>query len=117
MRFEFSFRHMDSSESLENYTIEKVGQSLERFLDQSFLCHTTFSVEGNRHCVHMGVHGEGHHRFESDASTDDMYASIEKVTSNLRKLLLKSKEKMKHHKGHEPLHEIAAHAEEDDDES
>lgn len=96
MQFQYTFRHVDTSEALKEYTgeqLEKVG----RFLLKDSRWQIFYSM-GRYDCqVEIVVNGPWGH-FKSMASADDFYAAVDLAADKLGKQFQKTKEKHQHHK-------------------
>lgn len=98
MQCRFSFKHMETSESLSNYANEKIISKIERFSTKPIEAHVTFEVEGHMHHTHVNVHGGDGFNFQVDATSPDMYASVDLVIDKLEAQLKRRKERLKKHK-------------------
>jgi putative sigma-54 modulation protein len=106
MRFQFSFKHMDSSEALKNYAEGKLRQEIQKFATKPVDCHLTFSVDRHNHTTHLSFNGGDGFMFQVDHTCTDMYGSVDHVVDKLETQLRKQKEKIKHHKGHKPKRDL-----------
>lgn len=98
MQCRFSFKHMESSQALADYAKEKIVSKVERFATKPIEAHVTFEVDSNQHHVHVNVHGGDGFNIQIDATSIDMYASIDLMIDKLEARLKKQKEKLKDHK-------------------
>ncbi len=103
MRFQFSFKNMDSSPALTDYATDKLNEGLDRFITKPIEAHVTFSLEGSMHHAHCSVQAGDGFGIQVDAESKDMYKTIDMMTTKLLSQLRKKKEKLKHHKGHQKL--------------
>lgn len=99
MRFKFSFKHMETSDALKNYTQTKMQHEIQKFATKPVECHITFSVDRHNHTAHLSFNGGDGFDFEVDHTCTDMYGSVDHVAHKLETQLRKQKEKLKHHKG------------------
>jgi len=106
MRFQFSFKHMDSSEALRNYAETKIKQEIQKFATKPVECHLTFAVDRYNHTAHLSFNGGDGFAFQVDHTCTDMYGSVDHVVHKLETQLRKQKEKLKHHKGQKSKRDI-----------
>lgn len=88
-----TFRHVDSSEALKNYVIEKLGK-VQKVVDQTFDAQVTLSVEKFRHIAEVFLTGKGI-TIKAFESTDDLYSAIDLVSDKVERQLKKYREKKK----------------------
>jgi putative sigma-54 modulation protein len=94
MNISITFRHMDATEAVKIYANEKVAK-LQRFLRGSMKSQVTLSCQQDRlHRVEVDVHA-GHDHFHAHETSEDMYASIDKVTDKIERQILSAKESIK----------------------
>jgi putative sigma-54 modulation protein len=106
MRFQFSFKHMDSSEALKNYAQSKIQHEIQKFATKPVECHVTFAVDRHNHMAHLSFNGGDGFDFEVDHTCTDMYGSVDHLAHKLETRLRKQKEKLKYHKGRKSRGEI-----------
>jgi putative sigma-54 modulation protein len=111
MRFQFSFKHMDSSEALQRYAEVKILQEIQKFATKPVECHLTFAVDRHNHTAHLSFNGGDGFTFQVDHTCTDMYGSVDHMVHKLETQLRKQKEKLKHHKGHKSKRDIISIAE------
>lgn len=110
MQISITFRHMEASQALRDYVDSKIGH-MEKFLIKPTEVHVILSVEKYRHRAEIVLH-EQNFKAAGDEVSDDMYKSIDSAISKIETQVKKHKQKLQnHHKHHQPLHEIAAQAE------
>ncbi|MBF0440917.1 MAG: ribosome-associated translation inhibitor RaiA [Oligoflexales bacterium] len=97
MQFQFSFKHMETSASLQKYTEEKLRSQIEKFVTKPIEAHVTFSVDNHRHIAHCSLTGGDGFSIEVEHSCEDMYGSVDKLLDKLTVQLKKKKEKLKGH--------------------
>lgn len=83
MNITITFRHVDSSEAIKKHAMEKFGK-LQRFLRRPMTARVTLSLDKLKHCAETRISSGGEH-FEAHEATDDMYASIDRVTQKLER--------------------------------
>jgi putative sigma-54 modulation protein len=93
-----TFRHMDKSNALRDYAIEKT-ERLNKYLHEPVEVHWVLSVEKIRHIADATVVAGGV-TIKGQESTQDMYSAIDAVTDKLEKQVRRHKDKVKHHKMH-----------------
>ncbi|MBI5642443.1 MAG: ribosome-associated translation inhibitor RaiA [Deltaproteobacteria bacterium] len=98
MRVTVTFRHMESSEALKSYAIEKTDR-LSKYLFEPIEVHWVLSVEKIRHKADANIVANGV-TIKAVEDTQDMYAAIDMVIEKLEKQVIKHKEKVKDHKPH-----------------
>ncbi len=99
MKFQFLFKHMDTSEALKEYAQEKLGDRIEKFASKAIDASVTFSVEHKHHTVHCTLNAGDGFRLEVEHSCLDMYGAVDKVAAKLGARLKRQKEKLKDHRG------------------
>ncbi len=98
MQLNVSGHHIDVTEALKAYVIEKFTK-LERHYDHITNVHVVLSVEKLVHKAEATAHAAGAELF-ADAVADDLYAAIDKLTDKLDRQVIKHKEKLiRHHQG------------------
>lgn len=94
----FTFRHVEPSEGVKNYTTEKLGR-LQKFLHSAGTADAVFSMERHLFTADIAVHGEGM-RLSGAHESEDMYASIDlaidKIDRQLRDWKASQNDKKKH---------------------
>ena len=83
MSVNITFRHIDGTEAIKAHTTEKIGK-LQRFLRKPISAKVTLSLEKLQHSVDVSV-SSGGERYEAHESSEDMYASIDKVIAKLER--------------------------------
>jgi len=91
-----TFRNTDSTEALKNYCTEKVKSCLKKFIHDNTEAHVVLMVEKTRHKAEISFHVDGA-SFSCSEESDDLYASIDAMTSALASQLRKHKEKITSH--------------------
>jgi putative sigma-54 modulation protein len=88
-----TFRHVDPSQALKDYVVEKLGK-LQKVIEKAFEANVTLSVEKYRHIaeVYMTAPGITIKAFES---TEDLYSAIDLVCDKVERQLKKYREKQK----------------------
>lgn len=81
MNISITFRHMDTSEAVTKYASAKIAK-LQRFLRNPLMGKLTFSIDRKKHVVEARISSGGEH-VEAHETSDDMYASIDRVMDKL----------------------------------
>jgi putative sigma-54 modulation protein len=91
MNIAVTFRHMSATEAVKAYATEKVAR-LQRFLREPMKSQVTLSCQHDRlHTVEVEVHA-GHAHLHAHETSEDMYASIDKVADKIERQILSAKE-------------------------
>lgn len=99
MKVDFSFKHVDVSDSLMEYAQERL-EKLEKFELKPMDVHFTVSMHKHE-CIVECAMIEGRRKFRAEAVSDDFYRSVEMVINKLWRQLSKDKRRLKHHKNQE----------------
>jgi putative sigma-54 modulation protein len=83
MNITVTFRHVDASKAIKDRATEKLAK-LQKFLRQPMTARVTVSLEKLLHKVEAGISSGGEH-YEAHETTEDMYASIDKVLEKLER--------------------------------
>ena len=96
MKWKHSFKHVDISEALKQFTEERFDK-LEKYLLKESTANIYYTMEKHLCCVEMTVkNGNGH--FKAHASGDTFYVAVDQLAQKLSKQFSKQKEKMQAHK-------------------
>jgi putative sigma-54 modulation protein len=104
MKITVTFRHMDTTEALKQYAIDKI-EKVERYFDKPISVHVVLSVEKINHIADVTIATKGA-TIKVTESTNDMYASIDMVIDKIERKLKRHKDKVKDHK-HKSVSEIS----------
>ena len=86
-----TFRHMNATEAVKGYATGKVAR-MQRFLRAPMKCQVTLSCQQDRlHKVEVEIHSGPAH-FHAHETSEDMYASIDKVLDKIERQVLSAKE-------------------------
>ena len=96
MHIDFKFRHMESSDAIKNYAIDKLSR-LQKYLRTPLDAQVTFSIERHFQCVDVNLIVEGEH-LQGRAEQEDMYASIDLVVDKIQRQINRSKELHHNHR-------------------
>jgi putative sigma-54 modulation protein len=83
MNITITFRHVDSSDAIKQHAADKFGK-LQRFLRRPMTARVTLSLDKLKHVAETRISSGGEH-FEAREATEDMYASIDRVTRKLER--------------------------------
>ena len=97
MQLTVTFRHMEPSEQLKEYSREKLAR-LEKYLDAVVEAEVVMTVEKFRRRVEVLIVSDGL-KIKAEEETEDMYSAIDMVADKLEKQVKRRREKMKTHKG------------------
>ncbi|MBV9947500.1 MAG: ribosome-associated translation inhibitor RaiA [Myxococcales bacterium] len=90
MNITITFRHMDASDAIKAYATEKVAR-MQRFLRWPMHGQVTMWCQHERlHSVEVDIHA-GHAHFHAHETSEDMYASIDKVIDKIERQILSAK--------------------------
>ncbi|MBW1645037.1 MAG: ribosome-associated translation inhibitor RaiA [Deltaproteobacteria bacterium] len=97
MNIQVTFRHMETTEALKEYAIEKVSK-IKKYLDAPVEVHVVLSVEKFRHIAEVTFTINGY-VVKGQEETDDMYAAIDMVMDKIERQVRRYKEKLKSKRG------------------
>ena len=83
MNISITFRHMDPSDAIKTYAIDKVSK-LQKFLREPMTAKVTLSLDKLRRVAETRLSSGGAH-LEAKESSEDMYASIDKMIDKLER--------------------------------
>lgn len=92
MKFTFTEKKVDLPNKVKAYAEKKVGK-LDRYFKTDGEAFVTFSVEKDRNCCEVTVHG-GNTIFRASESTSDMFASIDAAVGTLERQIRKNKTRL-----------------------
>jgi putative sigma-54 modulation protein len=82
---------MNATDAVKGYATEKVAR-MQRFLRVPMKCQVTLSCQHDRvHRVEVEIHS-GSARFHAHETSEDMYASIDKVSDKIERQIVSAKE-------------------------
>ena len=91
MNIAVTFRHMNATEAVKGYATDKVSR-MQRFLRSPMKSQVTLSCQQDRlHSVEVEIHA-GAARFHAHETSEDMYASIDKVVDKIERQIVSAKE-------------------------
>ena len=100
MHFQFSFKNMNSSPSLQAYAEQKLKEKIAKFVSKPIAAHIGFSAVRHQHSLHLSLEaGDGLSVQVEHTSDGDPQALVDEVVEKLTNKLRRQKEKLKDHKG------------------
>lgn len=96
MKLNFTFKHLDHSDSLVNYAEEKLSD-VGRFLLKEGYGNVYISKQKNEFCIEISVNTREKY-FKATAYGTDPYSTVDVATEKLEKQFLKIKQQAKYHK-------------------
>jgi putative sigma-54 modulation protein len=96
MNLNITFRHVEPSEALKQYALEKV-ERLTRYFEGLVEGHVTLAQEKIRHMAEVTLQANGL-RINAKEEKADFYSAIDNVVDKLERQLVRYKEKLKRHK-------------------
>ncbi|MFW7379800.1 MAG: ribosome hibernation-promoting factor, HPF/YfiA family [Oligoflexus sp.] len=98
MSLQVSFRNMESSTALDHYARQKIRDVLEKFISADPTnIQLTFQVDNLDHVAHCDLHLGKVGNISIDASSESMYASVDKLVDKLQRQLRKEKNRLVEH--------------------
>ncbi|NNM43738.1 MAG: ribosome-associated translation inhibitor RaiA [Chlamydiae bacterium] len=94
-RIDIMGRNVQVTEPMKDYAIEKISK-IERFHPHILDVHVTMDIQKLEHTVTIFIHFS-HMKIKVHASSNDMYASIDKATEKLRTQIRRWKDKIQDH--------------------
>ncbi len=108
MQVSVTFRHMDASDALRSYAVEKVDRICSKYLKNAVEAHVILAA--NRHRQHnlaeINIHAS-QFDISAHAENPDLYAGIDFAIDKVEAQLRKHKDRINDRKGRASLHEIA----------
>ncbi len=96
MKLKHTFRHLDVSDSLTEYSQRRIVE-ISRFLLKEGQGSAHYSKSNHNFCVEITINTP-HKYFKASAEGEDIYGAVDEVVSKLERQLLKSKKAVKNHK-------------------
>ena len=95
MQVNVTFRHMDPSDAVRDYALDKVKR-VEKYLQPPVELHIILEVVKFMHRAELNLTAKGVH-VSAEEVTSDMYAAIDKAVDRLERQVQRHKEKVKGH--------------------
>ncbi len=89
MNISITFRHVASSEAIKAHAEDKLSK-LQKFLRQPMTAKVTLSIDGLKQIAEARISSGGEH-LEAKESSEDMYASIDRIMEKLERQIRGSK--------------------------
>ena len=102
MQLSTTFRHMDASQAVREYSEEKLEKLRKYFHKEPIAAHAVFSVErGFNHVADINITLPSGLLINAKETTEDMYSSIDLAVARIERQVRKWKEKIRDHKPHD----------------
>ena len=102
MQLSTTFRHMDASQAVREYSEEKLEKIRKYFHKDPIAAHAVFSVErGFNHVADINITLPSGLIINAKETTEDMYSSIDLAVARIERQVRKWKDKIRDHKPHE----------------
>ncbi len=98
MNLKISFRHMESTPSLESKIKEK-AEHLKKYFKGKMNVEWICSIEDSCHKSKVSVHA-GHNYFHSEATSEDLYKTFDKALSKIEGQIREKHKQLKDHLHH-----------------
>ncbi len=102
MNLNVAGRHMDVTEAMKAYAMEKVGK-LPHFYDSLQSADVSFAADAGEYVVEIIAHGKGKSTFVARHQGKDMYGCLDQCVHKLEQQVRKHKDRVRDRQG--PTHE------------
>lgn len=106
MNINITFRHLDATDAIKDHVEGKL-EKFKKYLIRPIDVHVILEVEKIRQKCEITLQAKDFSAVAHEES-EDMYASIDNAVHKLERQMQKHKEKIKHHKGHTPIHDVTS---------
>lgn len=108
MQVSVTFRHMDASDALRDYAVEKAQRTASKYLKNALESHVILIANRHRQqfTAEINIHAAGYD-ISAHADNSDLYAAIDFAMDKVEAQLRKHKDRINDRKGRASLHEIA----------
>ena len=96
MKLNFTFKHLDRSEALENYTKEKL-EGVGRFLLKDGYANVYCSKQNHEFCLEVSVNTREKY-YRAVAIHEDPYQAVDSVVDKLERQFLKTRKVVQNHR-------------------
>jgi putative sigma-54 modulation protein len=93
MNIAITFRQMESTDAVKGYAHDKIGR-LQKFLREPMKGQVKLSCQSRLHSAEVDIHAGGSH-YHAHETSEDMYASIDKVLDKLEHQIRSNKSSQK----------------------
>ncbi|MBP9707493.1 MAG: ribosome-associated translation inhibitor RaiA [Oligoflexales bacterium] len=97
MEFQFTFKQMDSSQSMINYSQQKIEDVVNKYMAHPIKVHMRFSSVQDRHYVSCHVTGSEGFNYLVHNLGESMYSCIDRLVDKLESRLRRHKDKLRSH--------------------
>jgi putative sigma-54 modulation protein len=106
MEVTVTFRHMEATDALRNYAIEKLTK-LTRYIDKLMEANIVLSLEKHRHIAEVTINAN-RITINGREETNDMHSAIDLVMDKIERQVKKYKDKIRNHKPNPHIQDINA---------
>jgi len=99
MNIHITFRHTEPTDAIRDYAVERIFSSLVKYLRNANDVHVILSVEKRDQNAEIIIRGRDG-KLSAEATTSDLYASIDKAALILSKQLKRKREKIRYVRDH-----------------
>jgi len=104
MQLSVTFRHMDASDALKEYSREKV-ERIRKYFPDPMKAHVVLICDrGYNHIADVMITLHNGIIIKGEETTEDMYSSIDLVMAKIERQVRRYKEKIRDHKGRDSNH-------------
>jgi putative sigma-54 modulation protein len=104
MQMSVTFRHMDASDALKEYSQEKIDR-IRKYFPDPLKAHVVLDCDrGYNHHADVVITLHNGLVIAGEETTEDMYSSIDLVMAKIERQVRRYKEKLRSHKGGDSLH-------------
>lgn len=89
MKLDITGLHIDVTEAIKEFTEKKV-EKLDKFFDDSVICHVTFALKDGKKNVDIRIQYKSR-TYIAEKLTDDVYSAIEEVVDKVEGQIRKNK--------------------------
>jgi len=97
MQLSTTFRHMDASQAVREYSEEKL-EKIRKYFPDPIMIHVVMSTERFHHKVDVNVQLHNGFKLAGTETTENMYSSIDLVSAKIERQVRRYKEKLRAHK-------------------
>lgn len=97
MHFSVTFRHMEPTEPIKEYVLDKI-RKIKKYFPDPIQAHVVLSTERHLHTVDVNITLHNGILLKSSESTEDMYSSIDLVMAKIERQVRRYKDKIRDHK-------------------